>query len=112
MPAVLQSFVCFASVALVSSAVLAPLAAATPAHRTVASAPPSRDGESVVRSAGELAPGEGFLPLDVSCNADCNRRASDCIDGCEEKFRDDDKARVTCKFECTQKRQQCEKSCG
>ena len=50
-------------------------------------------------------------PLDAACDTDCNRKASDCIDGCEGKFKDDDKARVTCKFECAQKRQQCEKSC-
>lgn len=49
-------------------------------------------------------------PLDA-CDADCNRKASDCIDACEEKFKDEDKARVTCKYECTQKRQQCQKSC-
>jgi hypothetical protein len=46
-----------------------------------------------------------------SCSDDCNRKASDCLDGCEEKFKDDDKARVTCKFACTQTRQQCEKDC-
>ncbi|MET0592153.1 MAG: hypothetical protein ABW133_05610 [Polyangiaceae bacterium] len=50
-------------------------------------------------------------PLDGACEADCNRKASDCIDACEEKFKDEDKARVTCKYECTQKRQQCQKSC-
>jgi hypothetical protein len=47
-----------------------------------------------------------------SCSDDCNRKASDCLDGCEEKFKGDDKARVTCKFECTQTRQKCEKDCG
>jgi hypothetical protein len=47
-----------------------------------------------------------------SCSDDCNHKASDCIDGCEEKFKDDDKARVTCKFECATKRQQCEKNCN
>lgn len=47
-----------------------------------------------------------------SCNDDCNRKASDCLDVCEEKFKNDDKARVTCKFECANKRQQCEKDCG
>jgi hypothetical protein len=47
-----------------------------------------------------------------SCNDDCNRKASDCLDGCEEKFKGDDKARVTCKFECANKRQACEKDCG
>jgi hypothetical protein len=47
-----------------------------------------------------------------SCPDACNRKASDCLDVCEEKFKDDDKARVTCKFECATKRQQCEKDCG
>jgi hypothetical protein len=47
-----------------------------------------------------------------SCSEDCNRKASDCLDACEEKFKNDDKARVTCKFECANKRQQCEKDCG
>jgi hypothetical protein len=47
-----------------------------------------------------------------SCGDECNRKASDCLDGCEEKFKGDDKARVTCKFECATKRQACEKDCG
>jgi hypothetical protein len=46
-----------------------------------------------------------------SCSEDCNNKASDCLDACEEKFKSDDKARVTCKFECAQTRQQCEKDC-
>jgi hypothetical protein len=47
-----------------------------------------------------------------SCADDCNRKAADCLDVCEEKFKSDDKARVTCKFECATKRQQCEKDCN
>jgi len=47
-----------------------------------------------------------------SCTEQCNRRASDCLDGCEERFKNDDKSRVTCKFECANQRQQCEKDCG
>lgn len=46
-----------------------------------------------------------------SCSEACNRKASDCLDGCEERFKNDDKARVTCKFECTNQRQRCEKDC-
>ena len=46
-----------------------------------------------------------------SCSEQCNRRASDCLDGCEERFKNDDKARVTCKFDCTNQRQKCEKDC-
>jgi hypothetical protein len=47
-----------------------------------------------------------------SCTDDCNRKASECLDECEEKFKNDDKSRVTCKFECSNKRQQCEKGCS
>jgi hypothetical protein len=47
----------------------------------------------------------------AACADDCTRKASDCIDACEEKFKDDDRGRVTCKFECATKRQQCEKDC-
>jgi hypothetical protein len=47
-----------------------------------------------------------------SCSEDCTRKASDCIDACEEKFKNDDKGRVTCKFECANTRQKCEKDCG
>ena len=54
----------------------------------------------------------GVVPQAASCAEDCNRKASDCIDGCEERFKTDDRARVTCKFECANHRQQCEKSCN
>jgi hypothetical protein len=47
----------------------------------------------------------------AACNDECTRRALECIDACEEKFKDDDRGRVTCKFECATKRQQCEKDC-
>jgi hypothetical protein len=50
-------------------------------------------------------------PFAAACAEDCTRKASDCIDACEEKFKNDDKGRVTCKFECATKRQQCEKDC-
>jgi hypothetical protein len=51
-------------------------------------------------------------PGAASCAEDCNRKASDCLDGCEERFKSDDRARVTCKFECANHRQQCEKDCS
>ena len=51
-------------------------------------------------------------PRPATCADDCTRRAAACLDGCEEKFKDDDKGRVTCKFECATKRQQCERDCG
>jgi len=58
------------------------------------------------------AAGGGQPPRAASCSDDCNRRASDCLDGCEEKFKTDDKGRVTCKFGCATDRQKCEKDCG
>lgn len=96
------AFAAFVAAAPVSSHIRVPRAANDAA---------SHEGVSIVRAARELAPHDG-VPRGADCNTDCNRKASDCIDLCEEKFKDDDKARVTCKFECTQKRQQCEKSCG
>ena len=57
-------------------------------------------------------PDRGTAQAAPSCSEECNRKASDCLDVCEAKFKDDDKARVTCKFECANKRQACEKDCG
>ena len=54
----------------------------------------------------------GDVPHGPSCAADCNRKASECLDACEEKFKTDDKGRVTCKFGCATDRQKCEKDCG
>ena len=65
----------------------------------------------VPEASSHAAPG-GALPQAASCAEDCNRKASDCIDNCEERFKTDDKARVTCKFECTNQRQRCEKDCS
>jgi hypothetical protein len=65
-----------------------------------------------IRAPFLTAASDDDTPRGVSCNEDCNRKASDCLDECEEKFKDDAKARVTCKFECATKRQQCEKNCG
>jgi len=58
-----------------------------------------------------LSAGEPIRTDDAACTTDCNRKASDCLDGCEERFKNDDKARVTCKFECANKRQKCENDC-
>ena len=67
----------------------------------------------VTSTPSEAAPAPRAEPLTAaSCSSDCNRKASECLDECEEKFKDDDKARVTCKFECATKRQECDKSCG
>jgi hypothetical protein len=63
-------------------------------------------------SAGDRAREDEDTRAAPSCGDDCTRKASDCLDRCEEKFKDDDRARVTCKFECATKRQQCEKECG
>ena len=59
-----------------------------------------------------LLPSRVGEPRPAACADDCTRRAAACLDGCEEKFKDDDKGRVTCKFECATKRQQCERDCG
>lgn len=45
-----------------------------------------------------------------SCSMDCDRKASDCIDGCEAKFQDP-KARVECKLACVTSREKCESNC-
>ena len=50
-------------------------------------------------------------PTAASCADDCNSKASQCLDTCEEKFKTDDKGRVTCKLECANARQKCEKDC-
>jgi hypothetical protein len=64
-------------------------------------------------AAAEVSPQAAPIrPGAPSCAEDCNRKASDCLDGCEDRFKTDDRARVTCKFECTNQRQQCEKDCG
>jgi hypothetical protein len=62
--------------------------------------------------ASQAEPPRNDVPNAASCSEQCNRKASDCLDGCEERFKDDDKGRVTCKFECANKRQQCEKNCN
>jgi hypothetical protein len=64
------------------------------------------------RAPTALLPDLDGVSSELACAEDCTRRAADCLDGCEEKFKDDDKGRVTCKFECATKRQQCEKDCG
>jgi hypothetical protein len=60
----------------------------------------------------QAAPLGAGAPNAASCSEECNRKASDCLDGCEDRFKTDDRARVTCKFECANQRQQCEKECG
>jgi hypothetical protein len=103
-----KSIVLFASAAAVTALVVA-----APARSLAGGAwkVRGREGASYRPAAFELRRSDSTVPRGATCSADCNRKASDCIDLCEEKFKDDDKARVTCKFECAQKRQQCEKSC-
>jgi hypothetical protein len=105
---VVKSMVLFAS-----AAGLTALVVAVPARSLASGAweMAGREAASYGPAAFELRPTDSTVPRGATCSADCNSKASDCIDLCEEKFKDDDKARVTCKFECTQKRQQCEKSC-
>ena len=64
------------------------------------------------RAETALVPDRDGVSTELACAEDCTRKAADCLDGCEEKFNDDDKGRVTCKFECATNRQQCEKDCG
>jgi hypothetical protein len=45
-----------------------------------------------------------------SCSESCDRKASDCIDVCETKYKDD-KPRVECKLQCATDRQKCESAC-
>ncbi len=103
-----KSMVFFASAAGVTA-----LLVAVPARSLAGGAweVAGRERASCRPAAFELRRSDSTVPRGATCSADCNRKASDCVDLCEEKFKDDDKARVTCKFECTQKRQQCEKSC-
>src|SRR5260370_22922224 len=42
-----------------------------------------------------------------ACSESCDRKASDCLDACETKFKDD-KPRVECKMQCSVDRQKCE----
>jgi hypothetical protein len=64
-------------------------------------------------SASEASPVQRDVSMAApSCTADCNRQASDCLDACEEKYKTDDKGRVTCKFECANARQRCEEGCS
>ena len=46
-----------------------------------------------------------------ACNESCDRKASECLDGCETKFKED-KPRVECKLNCTVERQKCEAACS
>ena len=45
-----------------------------------------------------------------ACSESCDRKASDCLDGCEAKHRED-KPRVECKMQCAADRQKCESAC-
>lgn len=68
---------------------------------------------AVPASSSHAAPVRGVVaPSGATCAEVCNRKASDCLDSCEERFKTDDRARVTCKFECANQRQQCERECG
>lgn len=46
-----------------------------------------------------------------ACSLDCDRKASECVDGCEERYPDEDKARVECKVTCIEARRRCEANC-
>jgi hypothetical protein len=44
------------------------------------------------------------------CTESCDRKASDCVDGCEVTFKEA-KPRVECKLDCANERQKCEADC-
>jgi hypothetical protein len=46
----------------------------------------------------------------LSCSENCDRKASDCLDACDSKHKED-KPRVECKMQCATERQKCESSC-
>ena len=46
-----------------------------------------------------------------SCSENCDRRAAECLDACETKFKED-KPRVECKMQCATDRQKCEGACA
>jgi hypothetical protein len=45
-----------------------------------------------------------------TCSADCDKKASECVDACEAKFQEA-KPRVECKVACITERENCEKAC-
>jgi hypothetical protein len=45
-----------------------------------------------------------------ACSASCDHHASDCIDSCEDRFKDD-KPRVQCKLACIGEREKCSTAC-
>jgi hypothetical protein len=45
-----------------------------------------------------------------SCSAECDKKASDCVDACEAKHAEP-KPRVECKVACITDREKCEKDC-
>jgi hypothetical protein len=51
-------------------------------------------------------------PSGASCSSACDRKAAECLDACEERFKDDARARVTCKVDCATARQACDKNCN
>jgi hypothetical protein len=53
--------------------------------------------------------GRAEQPLSV-CSEACDHHASDCIDRCEDQFKDD-KPRVQCKLACIAAREKCATDC-
>jgi hypothetical protein len=45
-----------------------------------------------------------------SCSAECDRKASECVDACEAQH-SEAKPRVECKVACIAEREKCEKDC-
>ena len=59
-------------------------------------------------SAGALLGGE---PRAGTCQEECDRKASACVDVCDAKYQED-RARVPCKLACIDDRKACAKNCG
>jgi hypothetical protein len=50
-------------------------------------------------------------PASGACSESCDRKASECLDACSAKFKDD-KPRVECKVQCAADRQKCDAACA
>jgi len=61
---------------------------------------------SDVRAANDRHQG----PAASACSEACDKKASDCVDVCELKLKED-KPRIQCKLACIADREKCEKDC-
>jgi len=54
--------------------------------------------------------GSATPPRGGSCSEACDRKAADCLEGCDGRFKED-KPRVECKIQCATDRQKCDAAC-